>query len=351
MTIPLPVVIIGAGLTGLVCARALQDAGRPVVVLDKGRSPGGRLATRWLGQPSRRCDTGAQFFSVRDAAFAQLVQRWTPTVVPWCHGFPVIRPDAILPPDGHPRWHAPEGMSALAKHLAMSLDLRCERTVTGLVPDPAGWRLTVEPGDLVRPTTPATGPAETLLASAVILTAPLPQVPMWFARWDLDIPPALAEDLAKSHFDPCLCALLDWPTADRPVLPPPGAARVEDPASPVGWLSSQAAKGLHTPGDALVVHARGDWSALHQKEDDATVLAALIPAAKALVERLGGRWPGAPAEATVKRWKYSLAVRSPKPRCRILNLPATLVIAGDGYGEAGRVEGAVLSGLAAAQAV
>lgn len=40
-----PVVVVGAGLAGLVCARRLEQAGRAVLVLDAGDGPGGRMRT------------------------------------------------------------------------------------------------------------------------------------------------------------------------------------------------------------------------------------------------------------------------------------------------------------------
>ncbi|WP_346621622.1 FAD/NAD(P)-binding protein [Blastococcus montanus] len=47
-----PVTVIGAGIAGLACARALRDAGREVQVLDRGRAPGGRLSSRTVhGRP------------------------------------------------------------------------------------------------------------------------------------------------------------------------------------------------------------------------------------------------------------------------------------------------------------
>ena len=40
-----PVVIVGAGISGLACANTLQEAGRPFLLLEKSDAPGGRIAT------------------------------------------------------------------------------------------------------------------------------------------------------------------------------------------------------------------------------------------------------------------------------------------------------------------
>jgi len=40
------VVIIGAGISGILCGKRLAEAGHSVLILDKGRNIGGRLSTR-----------------------------------------------------------------------------------------------------------------------------------------------------------------------------------------------------------------------------------------------------------------------------------------------------------------
>lgn len=45
---PWDVVIVGAGVCGLTLARLLEESGRRVLVLDKGRGPGGRVASKTL---------------------------------------------------------------------------------------------------------------------------------------------------------------------------------------------------------------------------------------------------------------------------------------------------------------
>ena len=84
---PSDVVIIGAGLSGLVAAHALQRSGSSVLVIDKARSVGGRLATRQIGRAT--LDHGAQFFTVRSPEFRSAVEEWLSAglVTEWCQGF------------------------------------------------------------------------------------------------------------------------------------------------------------------------------------------------------------------------------------------------------------------------
>ena len=68
------VLVVGAGMAGLSCARVLHEAGRQVTVVDKSRGLGGRMSTRrgddW------QADHGAQYFTARDADFINEVARW-----------------------------------------------------------------------------------------------------------------------------------------------------------------------------------------------------------------------------------------------------------------------------------
>ena len=74
------VAVIGAGIAGATCARALSRAGCAVHVVDKSRGAGGRLATRrleWLDPSGRRriaaFDHGAPAFTASGADFRQFL--------------------------------------------------------------------------------------------------------------------------------------------------------------------------------------------------------------------------------------------------------------------------------------
>src|SRR5512137_3067819 len=64
---PVDVAVVGGGVSGLACARALVAGGRRPVVLERARGVGGRCAThRVEGQP---VDIGVFFLHGRDPAF------------------------------------------------------------------------------------------------------------------------------------------------------------------------------------------------------------------------------------------------------------------------------------------
>ena len=70
----LPVTIVGAGISGVACARVLTAAGIPVELVDRGRRVGGRMASR--RHEGRPVDIGASYVTVSDPGFEEVVARW-----------------------------------------------------------------------------------------------------------------------------------------------------------------------------------------------------------------------------------------------------------------------------------
>lgn len=332
--------IIGAGLSGLMLATALIARGdtRRVVLVDKGRSVGGRLATRRLG--NGRADHGAQFFTVRDREFENYVNTWQqaglvfPWSTGWSNGSIDDTPDGAAPNDGHPRYAVRGGMNALAKHLAAALEnapnvaILTGVRVASLAHDGAHWRA-VTTDDTV------------MEAGAVVSTMPVPQALDVLDQGGVALHPADRAALARVEYAPCLCGLY---VVDGEVgLPAPGA--LQQPNAPITWIADNRRKGISPDATAVTVHAGPDLSRVLYDAPDADVEPLLRDALMPFLDA-----SATITQAQVKRWRYALpVVLHPERFLQARQLPH-LYFGGDAFGGP-RVEGAALSGLALADAL
>jgi len=335
--------IIGAGLTGLTAAAELQAGGWKVVVLDKGRAPGGRAATRYLSDCSQRCDVGAQFWTARDPAFAAATAVWVQAgwAEAWGQGFPLLNPSGLqIGGGGFARWRAVGGMVTLARHLAQGLDLRAPRTVTALKSVDSAWDVIHVGGDAVRGV--ATAPEEILRADAVIMTMPVPQILTLLAPLAFPIPP----EIGAVQYDRCLYLLAEKNQGEA-ILPNPGGIRIEDGALGCTWIASARQRGLRDHGEGIILHADAQLSASLWDDDPAKQMAILRDRLAAVLARLDVSWT--PDNAEVRRWRYG---RCSQTVPELWWSPGSgLFGAGDAFGAAPRVEGAWLSGRAVAGAI
>lgn len=310
------VAIVGAGLSGLMAAGELRRHGHDVVLFDKGRSPGGRLATRRIGDA--RLDHGAQFFTVRSDRFAAFVDEWRDAgvVFEWCRGF---TPDG----DGYPRYAAHGGMNALAKHLARDLDVRCDSLVFSLHRGSGAhpWEVKLDDGSMHH-------------ADALIVTCPLPQTFSLLVSAEIAMP----EDLWRTDYDRTLAllAVLDRPSA----VPPPGGLQ-SDPN--FTFVADHRAKGISNV-PALTLHANPEWSEAHWEDDPVTAHDLLVELARPYVG------DAVIVESQLKRWRFATPRRIWPDAHWSPDDVAGLAVAGDAFAGP-RVEGAALSGLSAAAAL
>lgn len=319
------VLVVGAGLAGLLAAHRLNAAGHRTLVLDKGRGVGGRLATRRIDEGV--FDHGAQFFTSADAAFAAEVTRWREAGVVEQWFDTRLEPDGAVVADGHPRWRGATGMTAIAKHLAAGLEVRTATRVSAievLDGDPAnGWNVVVEDGSVIE-------------AAALVLTAPVPQTLELLEAGGVPLTADDRQELLAITYHPCIAvlALLDGPSG----LPEPGALR---PASePLDWVADNQRKGI-SPVPALTVHAGSETSRLLWDSPDDEVVATLLGAVAGLT--------AAPLEGgvQVQRWRYARPETLHQGSAKELFGLPPVVLAGDAFAGA-RVPGAATSGWAAA---
>lgn len=315
------VVVIGAGISGLVAAHELVAAGAEVAVVDKGRSVGGRLATRRIGDA--RLDHGAQFFTVRTPAFQRRVDDWVDRglVHVWNHGFD---PDAS---DGHPRYVASNGMNSLAKDLAAGLDASpCSIETSTMAftvrsaDSAAGWDVVIDD-------------ATVRSGDAVILTSPLPQSLALLVDSGVE----MDGTLMRTEYDRTIGLLVTLDGASAV----PATGGVHDGDDVFSFIGDNRSKGV-SPTHAVTFHANPGWSETHWNDDD-TLIDTLSAAAQ--------RWLGDAriVEAQVKKWRLATP-RSIWPDPCWVSADGHIVMAGDAFAGP-KVEGAHNSGLAAAHAL
>lgn len=259
------IAVIGAGITGLTCARELADAGREVVLLDKGRGLGGRMATRRVGNDVA-FDHGTQFFRARTPAFRAVVQdaEAAGAVAEWA---------SVSGND--PAWVGTPGMNGLAKFLADGLKVSLSTEITRVVQNGDGWRLIHSDG--------------TLDATHLVCTVPVVQ-----ARTLLGHLPAMTEQLAHVEPNPCWALMLGF--AARVDLP--DHQRPED--SPLAWIARNSSKPGRPESECWIAHATPAWTEDHLEEEKDAVAQHLLAAFEGLV-------PALPEvlHVAAHRWRYA----------------------------------------------
>lgn len=317
--LPLRVAVVGGGLAGLMCARTLHDHGHDVVVLDKGRGPGGRLATRRAD--ALRWDHGTPGFQARSGWLRRHLRSWSDdgVVAPWSARRARVGPRGpVAEPDGG-WWTGTPGTSALLRWLGRDLDVRHGVRV-GSLDRAGGWRVLDEEG------------AEVVFSDVAVVAVPAPQAVPLLAQ-----APALAASMADVGVAPCWAALL--------AFDPPVAAAWDDLLFDDHPVLSRAVRQRSKPGrgpqDAWVVHATAAWSQARVDAEPDDVLPALVAA---FGDALGH--DGVPHAAVAHRWRHARVVR-PVGEDALWDAEARVGVCGDGVRGDG-VESALLSGAAMA---
>lgn len=315
-------VILGGGVAGVAAARVLLEAGRRVVVLDKGRGPGGRASTRRA--EAGRFDHGAQYFTARTRGFRQLVERLesSGSVAAWKGRFATLRKDGWIPAPAEERWVGTPGMNELVRGMAEGIDIRYGVQAQGIVQRDDRWVVPCRAG------------LEIGSFDEVVVAVPAPQA----ADLLMESVPGLAEQARGAVMRPCWSLMAAF--AD-PVGFPWDGVRIESDG-PLGWIGRDSSKpGRVRDGvERWVIQATASWSETEIETDPERVTAALLAAFEALVGRLG-----APVFTACHRWRYALASHPAGAPC--LHEPGRgLAVCGDWLLNA-RIEAAFESGAAA----
>ena len=262
------VVVVGAGISGVACARALTTAGVDVRVVERGRVPGGRMASkRFDGRPA---DIGAAYFTTEDPEFTAVARRWRESGLAreWTDTLQVVSARGRGSTSGPVRWSAPRGLRSLVEDLADGLDVRTGHEVRLVGPGPL---VDGEPAD------------------AVVLAMPGPQ-----AHRVLHPSLTAARHAAGAQvWLPALAATLRYPARSWTDF---DGAFVNDDAVLSAVFDDGARRGDGAP--VLVAHTTADF-ARHHLEDPAAAAGDVAAGVSRVLA------VPAPADVHVHRWTYA----------------------------------------------
>lgn len=321
------VLIIGAGLSGIAAARMLRAAGVDVLLLDKGRSVGGRMATRRMGAGA--ADHGVQFITAHTPEFQQVVDDWEAEgfAFLWDIGWSTGSLEGNKN-EGHPRYAVRGGMNRLMKHLAADIPTETGIRVVAVHQTAQGWEAEVEGGAIYQ-------------SAALILTPPVPQSLTLLMAGHVPLAALDAETLGRIDYSSAIAGI--FRIEGQVTIPAPGA--VHRPANPLPWIADNQQKGVSPNETIITINSNGDYARRYwdapEVEITETMKAVLAPYL-APDSRI--------VESQIQRWRYAFPVNIHHQRTLRTSGTRPLFFAGDAF-QGPLVEGAWLSGIAAATAL
>ena len=216
-------------------------------------------------------------------------------------------------------------MTSVAKHLARGLGIMLDTRIVALRASRHHWSAETATGDVHS-------------ARAVVLTPPVPQSLAILEAGAVALEPEIRSRLEGIGYERCLAVMAVLSGRSR--LGPPGGLAPDD--GPIAWIADNQLKGISAE-PAVTIHASHAFSLEHWERDRQESGRRLLDAAN--------DWLGAEVRAFhVHGWLYSKPLQVDESPCAMVTHGPPLVLAGDAFAGT-RVEGAALSGWAAAAAV
>ncbi|NDC00806.1 MAG: FAD-dependent oxidoreductase [Verrucomicrobia bacterium] len=306
--------VIGAGISGLVCARALHQQGHQVTVLEKSRSLGGRCATRKFGD--HLVDHGLQYFTLRDPDVRREVEALAGDELLRLTA-PILQaePKGAVYREGEERFYLRSGNNRFGKMLAAELELVTETEVPKVEKSWRKWKAAGREFD------------------AVVSCAPWPQSAS-----------LLGLRVADPGYDPCLTVLLEYQVG-RADGEGAYARRNPSGSDPLGWIACENVKaGRVAEGCTVyVIQASPEYSRQHLEQSPEYWASDL----QVLLEKVWNLDPAKRASVFAHRWRHARRrENAPAPT----DLPKGFFLCGDSWTDS-RLESVWKSGQRTAEKV
>ena len=314
------IAIIGAGISGLTVAKELAKLNE-IVVFDKSRGIGGRMATRRVD--GYHFDHGAQFFTAESEEFKELCQKAKSDgiIEEWNCNFAEITGNKINKKCqfGNDKAHfiAKPQMNSLCKYMGKDLNILLSKKISSVNFDNSKWTLKTLENEIFED------------FDYLILAIPSHQavnlIPANFKYFDI---------VANIKMYGCFTLMLGF---HEDINLEFDAALVKE--SNISWISVNSSKPERPKGLSLVVNSSNKWADENIEEELEIIKEKMITSLKEIINFDFNNID----YQNIHRWSYANAALR-KGDKSLFDKSLNLGICGD-YLISGRVENAFLSGL------
>jgi predicted NAD/FAD-dependent oxidoreductase len=337
------IAIIGAGIAGLTCAKALQKAGYTVVILEKSRGVGGRVATRRID--NYRMDHGARYLEPIGDNVENLIQimqqqnslnLWTKTLYEY-------QENQLKPASNQsPKYIAAGGMNAVGQFLATGLETWFNRRVIDLnITSNKTWHLSLEQTHRSAKDKPLE-----VEAKLVVFAIPAPQALTLLESLESQLSSSFVQSIRSVEYDACITVMagysdeyksaflnreIDWKAVIFP----------ED--NILDWVGLDSSKRNDSQSPTVVIQSTANFAKTYLDTVDLEPIgnSLIQTAATHLMPELNH-----PEWIKIHRWRYAFCRQSLPEFYLQTTIPLPLVCIGDWCGGE-QIDGALASGKAA----
>lgn len=315
------IIIIGAGVAGLMAGRRLAAAGRDVLILDKGRRIGGRMASR--REAGLLFNHGAQFVTAHSPIFAEI-----------CADAATEGIMKIWPASGRDAAYSGQpSMRDIASFIGADLPIHQQIEIEEIHKlDTGGFTLQAKNTDAYH-------------CQHLLVTAPAPQT----KRLLQGLSAKMAESADSAKYAPC------WTVMAGLGKMPEGLQSVLSNTDIIGWASCEASRPGAPATGAVTIQASAAYSGEFLESAPEIVIADLLAAFAKQQNNLPLEW----VYHRAHRWRFAKVMRPASPDAPFMeHIGENIVaVAGDWHpvsaspdspASGARAEEAVLSGYRAA---
>lgn len=293
------IAVVGAGLSGLTAGKVLAEAGHEVVIYEKSKGYGGRMATRYAGRDQeQKLDHGVSYFTASDSAFLHAVKEWEQKglVQKWGGQFSYFTGESLIPRTPLQEsgiYTSTAGMNQIGRFIGRSSDVVFESKVGGITyfgknrTRKRPWMINFQSGQVVS-------------ADAVILATPAPQAYgiLGMSQDETDTYKILRQ-IDEIRYDPRFSMIIGFKGVNIPKW-----QGIECENSLISFISNESLKRGDTQSFNVTVQSTVEFAKQHQDDLREKVADLLLKE----LSRILGSWVMSYDWKQIHFWRYSSCV-------------------------------------------